>query len=515
MLATWCVGGLPVGASADDAALVGLDDLAQRIGQENLPDGSGVVVGQVEGPAGSYAPNENDAEFDGKNIVEQSGPSGPSGHATIVGKEFYGLTTSIAPGITDIHAWDVNDWVTAGFLNITAGIPPDAPPAGLKLFNHSWVGSFASNSLDNECLRRVDFAMGRNDLLMIVGVNNGGEPNRPLLSHMYNGLSVGVGGGGHLADDTLAGIDGSGRMKPEIVAPGALTSWSTPVAAAAGALMVQTARDLPTRAGADAERGEVIKAILMAGANHRPGWTNNPLIAGPDRGVTSRPLDDVYGADLVNVNMSHLILTAGQQSGSAAPPASVTARHAGWDLATVGLGESRYWRLKACALAEAVSILAAWHRQVSSPFGSADWGVADFDLLLWRVDENEQLATLVGDDGLGFFGTGNVVSESRVDNVEHLYIGDLEPGAYVLELRRLDGEIEFPDYDAAVAWLLPDPGITGDLDGDCAVSITDFLRMLAGWGPCPEPCPPSCPADLDGDCKVGITDFLLLLGNWG
>ena len=26
--------------------------------------------------------------------------------------------------------------------------------------------------------------------------------------------------------------------------------------------------------------------------------------------------------------------------------------------------------------------------------------------------------------------------------------------------------------------------------------------------------PPSCPADLDGDCAVGISDFLILLANW-
>ncbi len=55
----------------------------------------------------------------------------------------------------------------------------------------------------------------------------------------------------------------------------------------------------------------------------------------------------------------------------------------------------------------------------------------------------------------------------------------------------------------------------GDLDGDGVVGIIDFLELLASWGPCAEPCPPSCPADLDGDCTVGITDFLLLLANWG
>ncbi len=51
--------------------------------------------------------------------------------------------------------------------------------------------------------------------------------------------------------------------------------------------------------------------------------------------------------------------------------------------------------------------------------------------------------------------------------------------------------------------------------GDGSVGIVDFLLLLAAWGPCNVPCPPSCPADLDDDCVVGIMDFLLLLGNWG
>ncbi len=54
-----------------------------------------------------------------------------------------------------------------------------------------------------------------------------------------------------------------------------------------------------------------------------------------------------------------------------------------------------------------------------------------------------------------------------------------------------------------------------DLDGDGTVGIVDFLTLLAVWGPCPGPCPPSCAADLDGDCDVGIVDFLMLLAAWG
>ena len=57
--------------------------------------------------------------------------------------------------------------------------------------------------------------------------------------------------------------------------------------------------------------------------------------------------------------------------------------------------------------------------------------------------------------------------------------------------------------------------VLGDLDGDGTVGIIDFLILLASWGPCEDPCPPSCPADLSGDCVVGVADLLLLLANWG
>jgi hypothetical protein len=58
-------------------------------------------------------------------------------------------------------------------------------------------------------------------------------------------------------------------------------------------------------------------------------------------------------------------------------------------------------------------------------------------------------------------------------------------------------------------------GVPGDLDGDGHVTVSDFLLLLAAWGPCPDPCPPSCSGDIDGDCSVGVQDFLLQLANWG
>ena len=62
---------------------------------------------------------------------------------------------------------------------------------------------------------------------------------------------------------------------------------------------------------------------------------------------------------------------------------------------------------------------------------------------------------------------------------------------------------------------IPDCSPDCDLNGDGSVGIVDFLLLLAAWGPCFDPCPPSCPADFDGDCSVGILDLLILLGNWG
>jgi hypothetical protein len=59
---------------------------------------------------------------------------------------------------------------------------------------------------------------------------------------------------------------------------------------------------------------------------------------------------------------------------------------------------------------------------------------------------------------------------------------------------------------------LPYAPLVGDLDGDWIVSITDFLLLMAAWGPCAD-CG-NCPADLNADCTVGINDFLILIGNW-
>ncbi len=59
------------------------------------------------------------------------------------------------------------------------------------------------------------------------------------------------------------------------------------------------------------------------------------------------------------------------------------------------------------------------------------------------------------------------------------------------------------------------PTPAGDVDRDGIVNVVDLVGLIAEWGPCPGPCPPSCAADFDDDCQVDVTDLIILLANWG
>ncbi|MCP3905105.1 MAG: hypothetical protein GY715_15885 [Planctomycetes bacterium] len=54
-----------------------------------------------------------------------------------------------------------------------------------------------------------------------------------------------------------------------------------------------------------------------------------------------------------------------------------------------------------------------------------------------------------------------------------------------------------------------------DLSGNGSVDFADILQVIANWGPCPLPCPPSCFGDLSGNCAVDFADILQIIANWG
>ena len=203
------------GVGGDEFEEIGYLDLVARLGAD-VPTGAGIGVGQVEASeSNGYGPNQDSSEFDGVFFTPYSGTPGTSSHATTVAGNYYGGTASVAPGITNVHLWEANNWIGSGFLNYGSSNVPEIPPFGMKVFNLSFVGE---TSVDAVLLRRADYSSNAFGTLFVVGVNNGSSNSTPpLFAGMYHGISVGLSNGDHAANDQ--DIDGGPRMKPELVAP--------------------------------------------------------------------------------------------------------------------------------------------------------------------------------------------------------------------------------------------------------------------------------------------------------
>lgn len=458
LLAGWLAGLAPLAPAQSAREEVGLSALVERLGAGKQPTGEGVIVAQVEvGTPRRYAADGAHRELWGKRFVMTSGAAAPSAHATWVGLLLYGIESGIAPGVQRVAAYEVLDWLGAGFVNGSGDEPPSR--IGVAVVNNSWIGDAGPES--NAYLRKIDRAIVEQGITVLGGTANGRGPlGFPLLTHCFNGICVGRADGRHAAGETSLSVDGPGRQKPDLVGPAPASSFATPLVAGAAALLVETARTHPLLAGEPAaERPEVLKAVLMAGARHRSGWSNGAASAGPRRGATTTPLDPVFGADVVDVDHAHWILSAGRAGAGASAADAVDARSAGWSSLELGAGESRWWRFSVEAEKPYLSVLATWNRRVAADFQTYE--LPDLDLELYARGPRGEPLPLVGEGGLELFGQGNVLSESEVDNVEHLYVEALAPGEYLLELRR--GHDELGAWTVALAWELgcPEPELFG------------------------------------------------------
>ena len=103
-------------------------------------------------------------------------------------------------------------------------------------------------------LRRLDYAIVRDGFTAVVGVDNPTEPGSPLpelLSQAYNTISVGRSDGLHGYGLTF--LDGSGRVKPELVAPEVSSSRRTARVSSAAALLDRRSRQRGRRETADGQ----------------------------------------------------------------------------------------------------------------------------------------------------------------------------------------------------------------------------------------------------------------------
>ncbi len=320
-----------------------LDDIGYTLLQSELasgtPDGSGVRVSQIEaavqvGNDFAWMPDPSRAQFSGKTITDETGstPGVFSGHANGTGNFFYGNTSSITPGIVNIASYLAEHWLGSGFLRSNFGnTGPQRQPdsSSSRVGNHSWIGR--DDAFDVEILSRLDWVINRDEYIQLVGYT--GAATQPLLSSAYNVIAV------NRTDATTTngsanagGIYTSGRITPHLVSPATYTSQAVPKTASAAALLIGAAHDSPAlstdpveafttnRNGStifNAERAEVIKAALMAGAERQTNNSSsadisdyrvNPI----DRTVNG--LDRRFGAGQLNIYNSYQIIAAGEQN---------------------------------------------------------------------------------------------------------------------------------------------------------------------------------------------------------
>lgn len=425
---------------------VGYTQLADELGAE-LPDAAGFSMAQIEASTSQttliYAPNSNLAVFVGKTFTdESSGSEGTSGHADTVARNLYGTVDSLAPGADDIHIYYAGEFVGTGYLAPVTfglgGIRTSEPETALSpVQNHSWIGTQSDPSDAEDTLERFDFAINRDGFLAAVGVNNGSQSAVPqLMASSWNALSVGRTDGNHSSGTTT--VAGTGRTKPEIVAPSNATSFATPIVGGAALLLVDAASRNP---GWEAEPGnatlpETLRAILTAGATKAE-------FADWDR-TAERPFDETFGAGELNIHNSYRLLEAGEVPVFDAENPS-TAPGTAWNVADIVAGATDRYVIAVPPgrYLTNLSIVATWNRIVikeggGNAYTGATTEVANLSMVLATAATFSPVETLDS-------------SDSAVDNYEHIYLPTaLGPGQYLVEVNSAAGDPASTRY--AIAW---------------------------------------------------------------
>lgn len=334
-----------------------------------------------------------------------------SGHANAVGYYFYGSAAGVAPGIAS-----VDNYEGGHFFNT---VVPTLTAIRARVVNQSFVTGSLPPPTTVES--QYDNYVATHNTLIASGAGNEGSPSPP--STAYNVISVGAFGG-----LSATGPTSNGRAKPDLTAPAEVTSYATPLVAGVAALLLQSAARNDAGAGtaATATNAASLKALLLNGAVKPVNWTNGPV----------SPLDARYGAGIVNAYNSWLQLLGSKRAFVEATSSSAGGNHfpgnhpnnvpvpRGWDYNTVSSsvlndGVNHYYFSLAATQSARFSLSATlvWQRRLNQT------GINNLDLFLYDTANNNLVA----------------VSQSSVDNVEHLFLPNLPAGRYDLQVLKRGG----------------------------------------------------------------------------
>ncbi|MEP2775498.1 MAG: hypothetical protein ABJQ29_03995 [Luteolibacter sp.] len=448
--------GVVVGSSTGHAQLttaqkedIGFTALQAKLGA-SMPTGSGISVSQVEAQeaGGNYRPSTT--VFTDKNFIYGSGGStGASGHATTVGRYFYG-SSSLAPNIgvssSRVTVYDASGFIGSDFLNTSnTGALPGVESNDIQ--NHSWVGSLSTTAQDVDALRRMDYAIQRDDFVATFGLNNGSGTTVPsLMAGSYNGIVVGRSDGQHSRGGIT--LDGGFRTRPDIVVPTSATSWAAPTVGSAAALLLETSKN--TAGLANASKSVVVKSLLFTGATR-----NEAEFGGAWSHTSTQPLDAVYGAGELNVLHSHDILVAGQQNAASAATVGST----GWDLGNSSSTVPQLYFFDLGSENSLFEIAASlvWNRDITVADTQRGPGV-NYTFTPSLANLNLRLFSANG----FMLDSELMASVSENDNVELILASGLAPGRYAWQVSSDKSNIQYGfswNVEGITAVAVPEPSV--------------------------------------------------------
>ncbi len=425
--------------------------------------------------------------------------------------------------------------------NVFPQSPPDADVVGIDI----------GNQFEDWWTRGIESMAERYGLIVVAGIGNGFDTYDPPLYPAAGSNVIGVGVVNSVKSEnpaaTLAqfsqvypensslGPVSDNRCKPDIVTAGnclaadvsdpnryeptgSFSSFSTPVVAGAVGLLIQKARQDPNLNLAVPQQGAncLIKAILLNSATKLPFWHKGRLAKDDDHQV---PLDYAQGAGMLNAAGAYKNLIAGQTNPGLSAVALAKADEVsttGWDLNLLKKDASakNTYKIKIAEPAgKIITATAVWNRHYSSiyPFEPLPGRDADIRLELWAIDPNDPADNYLLD-----------YSDSRVDNIEHIYT-PAEPNHTDYEIVVRYSDIDDPnrvpaDQRYGLAWNVgqkqgKDNIFWYDLNADGIVNELDFGvlvdNLLAGL----ESPERYLLGDINGDGKIDPEDLQILLNH--
>jgi len=393
-------------------------------------DGSGIRIAQVEasevdGTPPHFEVNPTDPSVNSSSLfiyysdlgIATNYPNSvgvESWHANNVAQYIYGIFNGVATNVSRVDNFQADH-----FVNTFIGTSPTNP--GAMIINQSFTYGPQPVPFQQSEDSAYDDTAVRFGTLYITSAGNSDGVQTP--ATCYNGIGVAAFGG----LSSVGPTPDNGRCKPDICAPGGVTSFSTPFVSGAAAVLRQAG--LRGDGGTDTNSAvdmRMIKALLLNGAVKPSDWTNGP----------SSPLDARFGSGIVNVFNSYIQLTgrkhdpiesASVVTNSAHPPGSNNTSISGlsgWNFTSLSSSPgmdrvSHYYFSATNGLSNAlytVNATLVWNRQTNQT------AINDLDLFLYDV------------------GTSNLIAQSisGVDNVEHIFT-NVPPGRYDLQVLKYGG----------------------------------------------------------------------------